>query len=772
MTTIGTAVLQIIPSLLGVSEAIEKQIDGKVVEVKVAPKVDPAAAKKAGQDAGTTVAKSANDAAAKTPIQPKVDKTATARVGKEAGESITKGAKDAVTKGDIGKLVSDDITQSVKKSSPGKDLAKIIVDGIATGAKQEMRAGSIAEVIVGGLAEGVKQGIDGEGVGGQIVDVIGDGVKSGNLGGTIKDAVLPTIKNIGTEIRNGATAWAGDIANSLRSGDIQGATDEISNTVRTTTNTIATIGETFGLQLDDVRSFGGDVANILTEAGGMGSAITNTVDQVKGISQAFGLMGPAAEKAAALTNTALSLIVIPEIGKEINDKIQDYLKDNHPDLYTANNSNTPDQLGAQARAWFDHQVFTNPDAKPTPVPVGQLPQTGSQSSETPTIGGIPIPGLLPRKAGGGQIKGPGTGISDSILAMVSNKEFIVNADATRKNLTLLEAINSGKIPGFAGGGLVGPDVSAATALAGTKYSQGARTDCSGMVARVIDRTLGMPEGGLMSTKSAAEWLKARGFVKGTGGPGQISVGWYDHGPNPNDGHMAMTLSDGRNAESGGSSGPFTIGGKAAGASSPQFDQHMFLPTLYGEGPAGSSSAAAPASAGGSSSAGSSAAPASSSSSGGGGAAVSSSSGGGGSLSLPSTISGLAGFGLDGLGPKTKAGPNSPERTFDIGSVAADAIGGQVSSALGVFGVGDAPPFLNALSTLVGGISVGGNSAAPTSASSSFGGTPPPDEAHGTQAGQAPGPNVSYTINSRDVNDGFVQATRIQKEKSAAKLAYL
>ena len=44
MTTIGFATLQIIPSLRGVSEAIEKQIDGKVIDVKVAPKVDERAA--------------------------------------------------------------------------------------------------------------------------------------------------------------------------------------------------------------------------------------------------------------------------------------------------------------------------------------------------------------------------------------------------------------------------------------------------------------------------------------------------------------------------------------------------------------------------------------------------------------------------------------------------------------------------------------------------------------------------------------------------------
>lgn len=46
-------------------------------------------------------------------------------------------------------------------------------------------------------------------------------------------------------------------------------------------------------------------------------------------------------------------------------------------------------------------------------------------------------------AEGGVIHGPGTSRSDSILARLSTGEFVVNADATRRNLALLNAINSG-----------------------------------------------------------------------------------------------------------------------------------------------------------------------------------------------------------------------------------------------------------------------------------------------------------------------------------------
>lgn len=62
---------------------------------------------------------------------------------------------------------------------------------------------------------------------------------------------------------------------------------------------------------------------------------------------------------------------------------------------------------------------------------------------------------IPVFASGGEIRGPGTGTSDSILAAVSNGEFVVKAEATAKFLPLLRAINSGHVPKFANGGIVG-----------------------------------------------------------------------------------------------------------------------------------------------------------------------------------------------------------------------------------------------------------------------------------------------------------------------------
>lgn len=63
------------------------------------------------------------------------------------------------------------------------------------------------------------------------------------------------------------------------------------------------------------------------------------------------------------------------------------------------------------------------------------------------VGGASGLDNLPAKAAGGLLRGPGTGTSDSILARVSNGEYIVRAAAVRKlGLANLNAINQGRIP--------------------------------------------------------------------------------------------------------------------------------------------------------------------------------------------------------------------------------------------------------------------------------------------------------------------------------------
>lgn len=151
-----------------------------------------------------------------------------------------------------------------------------------------------------------------------------------------------------------------------------------------------------------------------------------------------------------------------------------------------------------------------------------------------------------------------------------------------------------------------------------------------------------------------------------------------------------------------------------------------------------------------------------------------------SISLASSFSGLAGSGFSNLGKgvgKTQSG--SDLSLFS--NAAGDAVSGQVSSALGAFGIGDSPGWLKGISSLVSGIKVGGGSggagplggdAAPVSAvntafstaGSAIGGV------HGSGGGQAPGPQVTYNVRTATVEDAFLQTQRIEKERAAANLA--
>lgn len=216
------------------------------------------------------------------------------------------------------------------------------------------------------------------------------------------------------------------------------------------------------------------------------------------------------------------------------------------------------------------------------------------------VGGFGV-GLYNQIAGhadGGPLHAPGPKGRDSALFWGADGEHVLTHHEVQKmgghsgvyqfrsDLMNNRIVLGRQFGGPIGYGGAGPDVQVAESMAGTKYSQGSRTDCSGMVGRVVLGAMGLPATNLPTTQNMGQWLTALGFQNGIGGPGSISVGWYNHGSGANDGHAAMTLSDGENAESGGSHGNFIVGSGAAGAASSQFDHHMFLPTLYGEGPGG------------------------------------------------------------------------------------------------------------------------------------------------------------------------------------------
>lgn len=86
-------------------------------------------------------------------------------------------------------------------------------------------------------------------------------------------------------------------------------------------------------------------------------------------------------------------------------------------------------------------------------------EQGEGVTDSSTANRTPI-----RRASGGMVAGPGGPRDDSVLARLSDGEYVVNAAATSRALPLLEAINAGwvpspaylarMLPGFAAGGLV------------------------------------------------------------------------------------------------------------------------------------------------------------------------------------------------------------------------------------------------------------------------------------------------------------------------------
>ena len=129
--------------------------------------------------------------------------------------------------------------------------------------------------------------------------------------------------------------------------------------------------------------------------------------------------------------------------------------------------------------------------------------------EVTTVGTMKAPlGQLAEHAEGGMIRGPGTGTSDSIVARLSDGEFVVRASQTAKHRGLLEQINT---PGFADGGLV------SAKLVGDYKGKDWTDSLSGQIERlnqVIKASLGTFSGGLNPSQNPASfgWQRAAGIV--------------------------------------------------------------------------------------------------------------------------------------------------------------------------------------------------------------------------------------------------------------------
>ncbi|MDD2114163.1 phage tail length tape measure family protein [Pseudomonas asiatica] len=112
-------------------------------------------------------------------------------------------------------------------------------------------------------------------------------------------------------------------------------------------------------------------------------------------------------------------------------------------LGTAAASQSMILAGTTAAAWAPAAAF----ASLATLGANAVPADAALTSTTALASSLAV---IPGFAIGGYVSGAGTGTSDSIMARLSDGEFVVNAAATKRNRALLEAINSNERVSFAG----------------------------------------------------------------------------------------------------------------------------------------------------------------------------------------------------------------------------------------------------------------------------------------------------------------------------------
>ena len=811
MTTIGYATLQIIPSLQGVTEAIEKQVEGKVVNVTIEPKVDAPATERAGKQVRETVEKHTKEVT----VEPKLDQKAAENVGKKTGEAVAKGTTGSSSAigqamigvlegagGEAGRRLGERLAQSIPTGMTGS------AERIGNSLRNSLpRVGEIAGAALGsGIAIGLADAI-----GKQRLDKAGAAIMTG-----LTRAVAAA--NKGTDI---GVAIANKVATGLTSasGVVGGAAAGITNTLGGITSGIDATRQLLGGDnswaapgLDTLNGALGQVTPLL---GAVSGAATLASAGAQAVSTAAGI----ATKAQVLWNAALianplglivgaiALVVTglvlfftkTELGQKIWQGFTEYLKIAWEAIKVAFGaawaviSGIWDGMVTGAGAVWDgiKTAFTNVinfvkelPGKIASVAGGMWDGIGNAfkamidklkgwwngfasalSFTSPDwLPGDPVSFSLPKFAGGGYT---GAMPADQAVGVVHGGEYVINASSTSgiQNAFpgLLDYLNNNgslPMPGYAGGGLV-----AGTAELGKIISEKFGVSNIGgwrPADKYGEHSTGRALDVMTSSKSTGDAIKDFAVDNASAidlkwaiwqqklwYPGGGSKAMPDRG-SPTQNHMDhVHIFSGTGISNGlrGSLAAATASGTSdetaqydpTGVSAPDETSSMMTPTSAASNAGGSASS---------------------------------------SISLASSFSGLAGSGLSNLGSgvgKTQSG--SDLSLFSEAGGA--AVSGQVSSALGVLGVGDSPGWLKGISSFVSGIKVGGGGgggplggdASPVSA------VTPAFSAAGTAiggvhggGGQAPGPQVTYNIQTTDIEPAYLASQRLEKERSAANLA--
>ncbi|ADU15891.1 tail length tape measure protein [Mycobacterium phage Wee] len=204
-------------------------------------------------------------------------------------------------------------------------------------------------------------------------------------------ALAKSINNV-TDKLNDLNAWI-----VAHKDDIKRTFEEAAETAQDLWDALSSVVE----MLDRIGISVGDVVTAFVAWKSI-AGITALTQSLSTVSTTLAGLPATADKSAKGISAALSRVAVPawlaflvaQNGPDIEQAIQNAI----PGADSWNHTNTPDQLGRSAREWWDRNIQGGTGVDPQPSPLPQL--GGGSGPGTPTVGGIPIPGLVDANSNG------------------------------------------------------------------------------------------------------------------------------------------------------------------------------------------------------------------------------------------------------------------------------------------------------------------------------------------------------------------------------------
>lgn len=214
--------------------------------------------------------------------------------------------------------------------------------------------------------------------------------------------------------------------------------------VKTTTITVEQVNEKYKAMIADILSKGGDVTGTInTWANELKTKFGGNIDEIKA------KLGTFASSLSAAGFKEYADAAVRSLDSVLGKQTAINIASRASKLIVSSNISIPDAYvqATKEMAGSGYDVSFNKKKNAVAIaPKGQM--TGRPSYfELSTI--APTNTNTYRRASGGYISGPGTAISDSIPAMLSNGEYVVRASAVKAvGLPILESINRMSMGGY------------------------------------------------------------------------------------------------------------------------------------------------------------------------------------------------------------------------------------------------------------------------------------------------------------------------------------